>query len=194
VGSVVEGDDVHGLLFGTVDIILVVVVLGVHEGFSLGGSEDESLESVDFISVHNTSNSLDVDGLHFLVDQSIVPGVASLTSFDIVGHSVVQVWNHLLGSLEHNVAVFKAVEGDLSFLKSDILFLNELLLLVDVFLDFIKQQVNCLSLVVSNLVKLVHEPVNVLWWVYLHEMLLALIVEVVQFSFAFFARLHLLGV
>ena len=72
--------------------------------------------------------------------------------------------------------------------------LNELFLLVDVLLDFFEEKMDGLSLVISDLVELMDEAIDVFRWVDLDKMLLALVVEILKLSFTFFARFDLLGV
>lgn len=187
VSSVVECNDIHRSWVSVLNIILVMVVFGVHERFTLGSSENKSSKSLNLFSFDHSSNSLDVDGL---VSNQILFFLGNLV-LDISLSLLVQLRDHVLGGSEHDVAVFQTVEGGLSFLKSDVLLLDELLLLVDILLDFFQENVDSLSFVVLNLLQLVLEAFNVFGWANIDEVFLALVVEVMQFPLTFFARLHL---
>jgi hypothetical protein len=61
-------------------------------------------------------------------------------------------------------------------------------------LDFLQEQVDCFALVGLDLLYLGQERVDGGWRLHFHEVLLALVQQILELAFRFLARFHLIGV
>ena len=110
------------------------------------------------------------------IDETFPLLLASATlEISTVDDLVVEVRNELGSSDEDLVCIFEVVEGRLALLQSDVLFLYELLLLGDVFLDFVEEKVDGLLLVILDLLQLIEEAIDVLRRSDLNVVFLALV-------------------
>lgn len=190
--AIVVSDDVDRSWLG-IWVLCINELLSVHEGFTLGSSEDQLSESCTFFTLNDTSNSFDVDEVAVSLDKSLL--LTSLVSnvLDIAHDVLVQLRDHLLSDSEHLVAVFDVHKSIFTFLQSDILILDELVLLGNFFHDLVKEQVNGLSLVVLDSVEMEDESIDIVWWSDGNDVSLALVLEISQLSLSFLALLDLLG-
>lgn len=103
--AIVVSDDVDRSWLG-IWVLCINELLSVHEGFTLGSSEDQLSESCTFFTLNDTSNSFDVDEVAVSLDKSLL--LTSLVSnvLDIAHDVLVQLRDHLLSDSEHLVAVF----------------------------------------------------------------------------------------
>lgn len=108
--------------------------------------------------------------------------------------SLFDIWKHLLCSLHDLETIHEIGHCLLSLFKLRTLSLNKSLLLGNFSLNLFKEQVECLLLLCTDVLKLVQEAINVLWWVYLDSVLLALLMQKVEESLRVFACFDLCSV
>lgn len=193
--SVIIGDDVDSLLLavGAVLVVDVLELFGEHVGLSFCGSEDEFSEPGDFLSVDNTGASLNVDGLHLLINELSLFANSGRLLLNIMMSLVVKLRDHPLSNLEDLVAVLETGKGGFTLLKSRVLLLDELLLLSNILLDVIKQKRNGLVLVLLDLGQLMDKSFDVFGRGDLDIMFLALVEKVSELSLRLLAGLDLPG-
>lgn len=112
-GTIIVGNNIDGSCL-SLWVLLIQVLLSVHVGLSLGGSEDEFSEACNFVTLHNSGNSLDVD--EFVVDQWLLVHVVIVAVLQITLDVLVKLRDHFLGNFEHLVAVLDVSERGFTFL------------------------------------------------------------------------------
>lgn len=204
--TVPENDDENRSLWLLNFVIFSViwVLLNIHVRFTLGGSENQFSKSSDFLLFDNTSDVLNINriSISVLVIVEEVNGIVVVASIDaVIGSSLhvahllsqlaLELWNHALGTFENLKLILQLGERVFVIFQLFILLLDETLLVTDVFLNFVKKQVDGLLLVVFDSFELGEETLDVFWWGNSDKVSLALVQQVLELALGFLTAFNL---
>ena len=172
--------------------------MSVDKRFTLGDSENKSLQSLDIDRVNDTGDLAEIAGIGS--EGCLSKQLLLLAALDIAWlpahllEAPFNAWKHLLGGPHYLEAVHEIRERLLSFLQLSTLGLDESLLLRDLPLDLFEEQIESLLLLGADVLQLLQEAIDVFRRVDLDPVLLALLMQKVEEPLRVLAGLDLLRV
>jgi len=107
VGSIVECDEVCRFHLAH-EVIFIMELLGVHEGFSFSCSKNKFSESEDFLALNNSTNSFNTHKVSS--DKGFIYSWLGILAFNINLDLSVRYWEDSLSNFPNNEGIFDVVE------------------------------------------------------------------------------------